>query len=115
MGSVLEEEGDTDGAIQAYEKSLGLQPRFVDAHYRLGMLYAKKSNPKALARLKETVSLAPDFAQAHLFLAILYASMDPPQLESAKKHAQKAISLGYKVDKNFLALIGLRQNGQDKK
>ena len=41
--------------------------------------------------------------------------MDPPQLELAREYAQKALSLGYKVDKNFLALIGLRQNGQDKK
>lgn len=115
LGSVLEEEGDIDGAIRAYEKSARLQPKFVNAHYRLGILYAQKSDSRAIRELRITIGLAPESAQAHTTLAALYAAMNPPQLELARTHTQKAISLGYPVNNNFLTIIGLRQNGQDKK
>ena len=115
LGQVLEQEYLIEEAAEAYEKSLRKNPGYALTHYSLGTLYAQKANPRALWHLKITIKLAPNFAEAHNNLAVLYASMDPPQLELARVYAQKAISLGYKVDKNFLALIRSRQNGQDKK
>lgn len=113
LGNVLEEEGEIDAAIKAYAKAASLKPNFVDVHYRLGTLYAQRSNPKALFEFRITIRLAPDFAEAHNNLAVLYASMQPPQLELAKEHAQKALSLGYEVNKNFLKLIGLGEEKQE--
>jgi tetratricopeptide (TPR) repeat protein len=110
MGVVLEEEGDLDSAISAYERSLSLQPNYVDAHYHLGALYAQKLDPRALVALEETVRLSPKFAKAHYNLAVLYASLTPPKMELARTYAQKAISLGYEADKNFLKIIGLEEN-----
>jgi tetratricopeptide (TPR) repeat protein len=115
LGSVLEEEGDTAGAIQAYEKSARLQPKFVDAHYRLGILYAQKSDSRAIRELTITIRLAPDFPEAHISLAVIYAAMQPPQLELAREHTQKTLSLGYKVGADFLKIIGLGQSEQEEK
>jgi tetratricopeptide (TPR) repeat protein len=109
LGCALEEE-QIDSAIKAFEKSIRLKPNFIDAHYRLGRLYAKKSDPRAREEFKATIQLAPRFAEAHNDLAVFYASMEPPQLELAREYAQKAISLGYKINEKFLTIIGLSQN-----
>ncbi|MCM8801400.1 MAG: tetratricopeptide repeat protein [Candidatus Omnitrophica bacterium] len=105
LGQVCEEENDIDSAIKAYEKSIKLYPGYYLSHYTLGTLYAKRKNKRSLWHLKETIRLAPDFAEGHNNLAILYASLEPSQMELARKHAQKALILGYKVDEEFLKLI----------
>ena len=110
LGNVLEEEGEIDVAIKAYEKAASLKPNFVDVHYRLGTLYAQKANSRALWHFKEAIRLNSNFSEAYNNLAVLYASMEPPQLELARGHAKKALSLGYAVNKNFLRLIGLPDN-----
>lgn len=110
MGYILEEGGQIDSAIKFYQKSVRIEPKLARAHYRLGTLYAKKSDPRALWELKETIRLAPNFAEAHINLAVLYASMEPPRMDLAGDYAKKALSLGYKVNKNFLKHIGLEEN-----
>lgn len=111
LGQVFEEESDVESAIKAYEKSVRLNPAHIFSHYSLGTLYAQKANRRALWHLKEAVRLSSDFAEAHNNLAVFYASMDPPQLELARQHAQKAAILGYKVEEEFLKMIDLPQAG----
>ncbi|OGX20490.1 MAG: hypothetical protein A2Y00_05130 [Omnitrophica WOR_2 bacterium GWF2_43_52] len=115
LGRILEETGEVNSAIKAYEQATRLQANFVDAHYYLGLLYAKKYDSRALYELKKTVLLAPDFEKAHNDLAVLYASMEPPQMALAREYAQKALSLGYPVDESFLKIIGLEKNEELKK
>jgi tetratricopeptide (TPR) repeat protein len=115
LGNVLEEEGEIDAAIKAYQRAASLKPNFHSIHYRLGTLYAQKSSPRALWHLKETVRLNSNFAEAHNNLAVFYASMEPPQMELAREHAKKALALGYKVNSNFLKIIGLEENKDGEK
>ena len=51
-----------DDAIEAYEKSLGLDPNNADAHYNLGLLYSdvKNNSKKAIAHYKKYLELKPD-------------------------------------------------------
>lgn len=107
LGQVLEAQSDADTAIKAYRKSISLNPAYAYCRYALGTIYAGKGDLRALNELKEAVRLDPSFAAAHNNLSVLYASMDPPQLELARKHAQKAMVLGYKLDKEFLKKIDL--------
>lgn len=107
LGRVFQEEGNIDSAIKAFVESILLSPNYADSRYYLGILYSGKSDPRALNEFKQAVRLVPHFAEAHNNLAVLYASMEPPQLDLARQHAQKAIAFGYKVDKKFLKLIGL--------
>lgn len=110
LGYIFGEEGQIDLAIKTYKKYIQFDPKFANAHYCLSRLYAKKSDPRALWELKETIRLAPNFAEGHINLAVLYSSMEPPQMELAREHAKKALSLGYDVNKNFLKIIGLEEN-----
>ncbi len=107
LGQVVELESDVEGAIKYYLKSIRLNPNYAYSYYRLGMLYVQKDGLRALRYLKETVRLSPHYALAHYNLAVLYASMKPAQLELARKHAQKAIAFGYKVEAEFLKTIDL--------
>ena len=109
LGQVLETKGQDAKAIKAYEKSVKLEPGYSKSHYALGTLYAKKADPRALRELTEAVRLEPTFAAAHNNLAVLYASMDPARLELAREHAQRALLLGYKVENEFLRIIGLKE------
>lgn len=115
LGQALEQEYKTEEAIRAYKESLKRNPAYALAHYSLGTLYAQKANPRALWHLKEAVRMNPNFSEAHNNLAVLYASMEPPQTELARRHAKKALSLGYPADKKFLKIIGLEENRPDKK
>ena len=110
LGQVLQQESDIDGAIKFYRKSLILNPTYALSHYALGNAYALKRDPRALWHLKEAIKLKPDFASAHNDLAVLYVSIEPPQLELSRRHAKKAIALGYKVEEGFLKIIDLPQS-----
>ncbi len=102
-------------AIEAYKKSVKINPGYVWPHYALGTLYAQSSNSRALWHLKETVRIEPQFAAAHNNLAVFYHSMEPPKLDLSKEHARKALSLGYPVEKEFLKLIGIEGEGGEVK
>lgn len=110
LGRSLQEQGEIDSAIKALTEAVSIDPNYAFVHYYLGNLYKEKSDPRALTEFKETIRLAPDFAEAHNNLAVLYASMEPAELGLARFHAQKAVSLGYKVNSKFLEFIGLQQN-----
>lgn len=112
LGRVLETESDIESAIKAYEKAVRLNPSHSSSHYSLGLLYAKRLDRRALWHFKEAVRLNPRFAEAEYNLAVFYASCEPPQLALSRQHAQKALSLGYAADKEFLKIIGYVQNGQ---
>ncbi len=107
LGQALERTSNDAEAIKAYEKSIFFDPASSLSHYCLGTLYAQKNDTRALFHLREAVRLKPDFAEGYNNLAVFYASLEPARLELAREYARKAISLGYKVDRDFLKIIGL--------
>lgn len=108
LGQISERE-DIQSAIRYYNKSVRLNPDYALSHYNLGKLYITQLNPRALYHLKETIRLNPLLSEAHNDLAVFYASMEPQRLDLAREHAQKALSLGYPVEKEFLKLIGIEE------
>lgn len=117
LARVFEGENNIDAAIKTHEKAILIDPTFADSYEKLGVLYTKKSNPKALWALKETLKLRPKSATAHMFLGIVYASMDPPEFKLAREHTQKAIDLGFKPKEEFLKIIKLeeKKSGEETK
>ena len=96
-----------------YEKYLKAKPDDAKAHYFLGSLYGETGDGRALDELKRAISLKPDFAEAHNDLAVVYASVEPARWRLAAYHANKAVTLGYEVEKGFLALIEQHINGNE--
>ncbi len=101
-GRVLRDQGDLDGAIEAYKRALAIDPDYADAHYSLGYAYhlkAARMNPAhprdlntsqpvqtylkkwkygipelqlAIKEFKEVIRLQPRAADAHFKLGVVY-------------------------------------------
>ena len=71
LGRKLVTERDYKGAVDAFEKALELNPRFVLAHYELGLLYETKIMEPAIAlyHYKQVTRLQPNGHPAEIVLA----------------------------------------------
>jgi cytochrome c-type biogenesis protein CcmH/NrfG len=70
----LSRNGDTDGAIAAYEAILAKTPQIPLVHYNLGTLYKKKGDAaRAQAEMQKSVELDPGFVDGYVGLATLLA------------------------------------------
>jgi len=96
--------GRTAEAIGMYEKAIKANPNFAGAYSNLGLVYGSMGDyGKALEALKKAVEISSDHPQANYNIAVLYYNMR--QYDLAVKHCDKAASLGWKCDKNFLDKI----------
>jgi tetratricopeptide (TPR) repeat protein len=94
QGLILEEEGDYDSALEAYTKSLQLDPGGnPQIAIRVANEYVKRENiPSALDLLKDLVKVRPDEIQAFLNLADIYLQqLGKPDL--ALPYAEQALRL----------------------
>lgn len=84
-GNLLAKDGRYDHAVEAYQKSLKLNPGSTVVYYNLGLAYKKlKQYEQAVAALEKAVEMEPDYLEAHLALGSTYNSME--QWESAIAH-----------------------------
>jgi tetratricopeptide (TPR) repeat protein len=76
-------------------------PKLVTAWINMTSVYLMlRNDDKALESAQEAIKLEPDFPMAQNNLAVaLYYNND---FQAARKHADKAIGLGYEVDQRFL-------------
>lgn len=72
-GKALLEGGQLDDALKKFEQILTLDPKHVEAHYRIGQVNWNKGNAKtALEYFKKSTELAPDNVSLKLSLAGFY-------------------------------------------
>jgi tetratricopeptide (TPR) repeat protein len=70
----LSTNGDTDGAIAAYEAILAKTPEIPLVHFNLGTLYKKKGDAaRASAEMEKAIALDPRFVDGYVGLATLLA------------------------------------------
>jgi len=70
----LSRNGDTDGAISAYEAILAKTPEIPLVHYNLGTLYKKKGDAaQGQAQMEKAIALDPRFVDGYVGLATLLA------------------------------------------
>ncbi len=92
LGIVLNEQGNTDGAIAHYRQAVELRPSYAEAHYNLGGLLVHKGQPdEAIAHYEKALEINPADAEAHNNLgATLFAS---GRVDEAVTHYRKAIAI----------------------
>jgi len=84
-----------DAALDCFSRCAKLDPK--DAHvqnYLCLVLSEKGMRGAAETALRKAVQLQPGYGGAHYNLAIVYLNQEPPALELARWHYQKAIAAG---------------------
>jgi tetratricopeptide (TPR) repeat protein len=95
LGRVKFSEGDYDGALNALTRAAELDPKNPQIQNFLGVALAQKGlRTQAETALRKAVQMEPDYGDAHKNLAIIYLSANPPLVELARWHYEKALAAG---------------------
>ncbi len=73
LGVYYQKQGDSQKAIDAYQRVLGLDPDNAEAHNNLGVIYKKQNNfDKAVEHFQHVVTFNPGMDEAHNNLGVVY-------------------------------------------
>ena len=94
LANYLANTGQTDEAIQWYEKAIALTPNDSDLRLDFGIALSKgEKYADAEVQFKKVIAAVPNYAQAYLSLGQLYLDWIPPRDADAITAFNKAISL----------------------
>lgn len=101
LGMVFLREEKFDEALAALSRSQVIDPNNARTHNYLGVTIGRKGwFDGAEAELRRALQIDPKYADAQFNLALIYLQRDPPDLELARYHYQKAIALGAPPDES---------------
>ncbi len=104
LGNAYVRKGEYDKAIEEFEKALASNPNLTGAYLNVGNIYyAKGMLDEAIVQYKKALAINPDFAAAHNFLGKAYYRIN--NYSMAEDHLDKALALGYKVDRKLLESV----------
>ncbi len=107
MLGVIAMNQDEPVAATAYlAQAVYLDPKSPQAHNYYAVMLAKRGwYDAAEDELRTVLTLMPDFAEAQFNLALVYFDRNPPAIELARRHYQKALDLGEAPDPDFAAKL----------
>jgi len=99
LGVVYYDQEKLDAALAALAQAAVLEPKNATVHQYLGVTVGKKGwLSGAEDELRKALDLDPNYAEAHFNLAVFYLQRNPPSVELARRHYQKALDLGAAPD-----------------
>ena len=103
--------GSYDQALQAFDQALKLKPNDpAIITYKATVYYARGNKPQALQLCEQVIKLNPNFARAYNQRGMIYQSQE--KYREALADLQKAKSLGYGIDPDFIELIKRKAEAQ---
>lgn len=99
LGLLLQRQGDTYRAISCFARAIHEDPEDARAHNYLAI--AAKGlgwTDAAEAELQRAIDMKPDYGIAHFNMALMLLERRPPAIELARRHYEKALSLGVAKD-----------------
>ena len=104
LGLIWQNKGDADKALEYYTNAVKHDPKLITAWINMTSVHLLlRNDDKALVAAHEAVKLEPDFPMAQNNLAVAYYYNG--DFQAARKHVEKAMELGYKVDQRFLEAL----------
>jgi Flp pilus assembly protein TadD len=95
LGDLKYRQGKYDEAFDALSRSARLDPQSAETQVLLGVtLNQKGMRGPAETALRKALQIQPGNGDAHYNLAVVYAAQQPPMVELARWHYQKALAAG---------------------
>src|SRR6185503_18988647 len=95
LGMLKSQENKFDEALDALSRAAQLKPEDARIQNALGITLSEKGlRVPAENALLKAIRINPDFGSAHANLAFIYVTQEPPLLELARWHYQKALDAG---------------------
>ncbi|MGA2030294.1 MAG: tetratricopeptide repeat protein, partial [Verrucomicrobiota bacterium] len=88
-------QGKYDDALDTLGRAAKIDPQNAEIQNYLGVTLAQKGlRAQAETALRKAVQIDPDYGPAHNNLAVVYISQQPPLVELARWHYEKALAVG---------------------
>jgi len=95
LGRLRYNQKNYDEAIDAFSRAAKLDPQDAQVQNFLGLALSDKGlRGPAETALRKAIQLDPGYANAHNNLAVVYITQQPPLVELARWHYQKALAAG---------------------
>jgi Flp pilus assembly protein TadD len=95
LGRIRFSEAKYDEALDALSRAAKIDPQNPDIENYLGVTLAQKGlRAQAETALRRAVQLDPNYGSAHNNLAVIYLTQQPPMVELARWHYEKALAAG---------------------
>jgi tetratricopeptide (TPR) repeat protein len=95
LGRVKFSQNNYDGALDALDRAAKQDPQNPQIQNFLGVALAQKGlRVQAETAFRKAIQINPDYGDAHKNLAIIYLSANPPMVELARWHYEKALAAG---------------------
>ena len=109
LGRILNEEGNSQGAIQELHLSLKSNPDYPDALAELGRsLLTKKEYRQAQRELDHAIALSPDHYQANLDLLLLYTKIGDARRDSQSERVEELKKAAEEKSQELSRIIAIR-------
>ena len=96
MGIAKFRKNQFDDALNCLSRAAQMEPNNPETQNYLGVALSQKGlRGAAETALRKAVQLSPGYASAHHNLAVVYATAQPPSVELARYHYNKAIASGH--------------------
>jgi len=96
LGQVKFRQEKYDEALDALSRAAKLDPQNAEIQNYLGITLSEKGlRGPAETALRRAVQLEPGYGNAHHNLAVIYLTQNPPLVELARWHYQKALAAGH--------------------
>lgn len=111
LGRLRFEQDKFDDALEAFSRAAELDPRDAENQNYLGITLSEKGlRGPAETALRKAIQINPRNADAHANLAVIYITQQPPLVELAKWHYEKALAAGHSHVPNLEKLLSSTNN-----
>jgi Flp pilus assembly protein TadD len=95
LGRLKYRQAKYDEALDALGRAAAADPQNAEIENYLGLTLRQKGmRGPAEAALRKAIQIEPSYAEAHNNLAVIYVTQQPPLVELARWHYQKALDAG---------------------